>query len=380
MEKSYYIEENPGFLVEKSDFDHLFYVLEKENSEILKKLQHKLKTKINIPNELKLTELYELDTDRTIIKCDTSLNEDNHIINSISNIIKFCELYRYETIAINANFNDLKHYARFKHATQELLKNGHIKVTFFLNKIIELTTDEQIGSILETYHKTLLGGHVGIDRMKNNIRKFYYWPHMTRDIKNYIKKCDTCEKTKVHRHTKPPLQISSTANSPFEKVFMDLVGPINPMGSKGNTYIFTCNCDLTKYAVAIPIKDSTALSTAKAFMHGVILKHGFPKEIVSDNGTNFVSETLKEITKLLRIKKILTTPYHPQANQIERFHRSLANYMKAYVTSDTTYWDIYLDYAVFSYNISHNSSTGFSPFELLYGHPTELPTPISNEK
>lgn len=253
-------------------------------------------------------------------------------------------------------------------------------MTLYLNKIIEISTEEQIGLILETYHKTLLGGHVGFERMKNNIRKFYTWKNMTRDIKEYVRNCDVCEKTKIHKHTKPPLQISSTAFSPFEKVYMDLVCPISPVGSKGNIYIFTCNCDLTKYAMAVPMKDGSALSTAKAFMHGVILRHGFPKEIVSDNGTNFVSETMKEVAKLLRIKKILTTPYHPQANQIERFHRSLVNYMKAFVKNDATYWDVYLDYAVFSYNISHNSTTGYSPFELVYGHAMELPTPILNER
>lgn len=125
---------------------------------------------------------------------------------------------------------------------------------------------------------------------------------MTNDIKNFVKNCEICEKSKVHKHTRPPLQISSTATAPFEKVYMDLVGPISPMGSKGNFYVFTCNCDLTKYAIAVPMKDCSALTTAKAFVHGVILKYGFPKEIVSDNGSNFVTELLKEVTKLLRVK------------------------------------------------------------------------------
>lgn len=357
--------------------------MEKDNSEIVNKLQHKLKIKIDIPSEMKNSELYAIDKDRTIIKCNIVCNTPTQIRetqNSIENIIAFCTLHKYGSIALNANFSKQKDYFQFKQILYNSVKDIKLKITIFLNKIIEIFDIDEIDSILKTYHTSMLGGHFGFERMKNNIRKFFYWSSMTNDIKKFVRNCEICEKTKVHKHTKPPLQISSTATAPFEKIYMDLVGPISPMGSKGNLYVFTCSCDLTKYAIAVPMRDCSALTTAKAFVHGFVLKYGFPTEIVSDNGTNFVSELLKEVTKLLKVKHILTTPYHPQANQVERFHRNLANYMKAFVKSDTTHWDIYLDYATFAYNISVNSTTGYSPFELVYGHAIELPISITNNK
>lgn len=230
------------------------------------------------------------------------------------------------------------------------------------------------------YHKSLLGGHTGIERMKNNIRRFYNWHNLTNDIKNYVKNCEICERSKITRHTKNPMLITDTASEPFQKIYMDLVGPVNPISKNGDSYIFTCNCSLTKYAIAVPIKDASALSTAKAFVHNVILKFGVAEEIISDNATNFISETMKEVNKLLKIRKIFTTPYRPQSNQVERFHKTLANYLKAFIQNEQENWCEYLDFALFSYNNSHNIATGFSPFELVYGRIVKLPSEILNRK
>lgn len=87
---------------------------------------------------------------------------------------------------------------------------------------------------------------------------------------------------------------------------------------------------------------------------------------------------MKEVNKLFKIKKLFTTPYHPQSNQIERFHRTLGTYMKAFVQKEQERWCKYIDFATFAYNSSYNISTGYSPFELVYGRPIKLPTEITN--
>lgn len=113
------------------------------------------------------------------------MKRDNEIPITITNIIKFCERYKHEHIAMNMDFTIFSQYIKFKQITQYLMENTHIKLTFFLNEIIEVNSTQQIDIILETYHKTLLGGHVGFERMKNNICKFYTWKDMTQDIKRY---------------------------------------------------------------------------------------------------------------------------------------------------------------------------------------------------
>jgi len=124
------------------------------------------------------------------------------------------------------------------------------------------------------------------------------------------------------------------ANAPFKKNYIDHVGPIAPKSSAGYDYILTISCDLTKYAIDLPVFDCTALSTAVALVDNVFLKFNIPKIIVSDNGSAFISDLYKEITKLLNIRKILTAPYHAQSNAVERYHRSLGEYMRAYANKE----------------------------------------------
>lgn len=100
--------------------------------------------------------------------------------------------------------------------------------------------------------------------------------------------------------------------------------------------------------------------------------------IVSDNGSAFISDLFAEITRLLRIRKILTAPYHPSSNaSIERYHRSAGEYMRAYANKEPDNWHLYLNYATFSYNNAVNLATGFSPHSLLYGFDIRLPTSVT---
>lgn len=378
-----YIEEKSDFITNVGEYDHIFFIFSSSTCELKRKMEHKLKIKINMPDTHE--NLYELDGDRTIVKIYPyapviNWQEENEIKSILTTLVNFCENRKLENIAINIDFNNFMKYHEFKYLMQSVSKNKSIKITFYLSKVIEITDVSDINKILETYHKSLLGGHTGLERMKNTIRRYYNWHGITKDIREYIRKCATCEKTKISTHTKMPLQISTTATKPFEKIFMDIVGPINPISSENYRYIFTANCDLSKYAIAVPLEDCTAIETARALIHGLILRFGIPKIIVSDNGSNFIAETMKEVTKILKIKKLLTTPYHPQSNQVERFHRSLSTYLKAYVQNEDADWAKYLDFAIFTYNNTYNSTTGFAPNELVFGNAFEIPCEITARK
>lgn len=354
--KTIILQKGVTWLVESKDFDHIFYFFEKENCQLHKKLEHKLRIKINVPNSFRKNGLFSIDEQRTGIKISYVLRTQiqiEGIENCFERVINFCGSKKFKNVAINVDFKEPKNYFQFKLFLYQNVNKADLKNTIFLNRIIEITSVEDINNVLETYHDTKLGGHTGFERLKNTIRKYFSWHNMSKDIKEYVENCPSCEKTKIQRHTKAPLQISSTASEPFEKIFLDLVGPISPQSEDGNKYIFTCNCDLSKFAIAVAIPDATAIITAKTLIHNVILKYGIPKEIVTDNGTNFISQTLKEVNKLLKIKKIFTTLYHPQSNQVERFHRSLSEYLKAHIETDQVNWDRYITTTLFFVTILH---------------------------
>lgn len=382
LENRYSIPENNGLMLYAKNNDHIFFLFEHSDCELQKKIQHKLKIKINF-NQQTNQYIYPLGSNRTIVKI-TPLIRSNEQINQIKTIIntliQYCYDNTYKNIAINSNFEDYQSYFNFKQILQQLMVKTNIETVLFLNKIIEIEDKEIIDRILYTYHKSWLGSHSSYERMLKNIKKCYLWNEMNKQIKQYVKNCAVCEKIKINRYIKPKMMITSTATEPFEKMFLDIVGPITPQSVDGYNYILTAVCDLTKFAIAVPLKNADAISTANSFVNEIVLKYGFVKTIVSDLGSNFISSTMKEVTKLLHTKQKFTTSYHPQSNgTVERFHKTLATFLRAHTQKDPDYWCRYLNYALFSYNAQTHSSTMYSPFELLYSRPVLMPKEILND-
>ncbi|XP_028253710.1 uncharacterized protein LOC114429061 [Parambassis ranga] len=101
---------------------------------------------------------------------------------------------------------------------------------------------------------------------------------------------------------------------------------------------------------------------------------GIPKEVLTDCGTNFTSKLLQQVYQLLGVKGIKTTPYHPQTDGlVERYNQTLKNMLRKFVSSTGGDWDQWLPYLLFAYREVPQASTGFSPFELLYGRQVRGP-------
>ena len=144
---------------------------------------------------------------------------------------------------------------------------------------------------------------------------------------------------------------------------MDLVGPL-PCIQRGNHFILTI-CDYaTRYPEAIPLSNTEAVRITRELV-GVFVRVGVPDEILTDQGPNFMSSLLHQ---LLQIKRIRTTPYHPQTDGlVECFNGTLKAMLRKFVNRSQKDWDEYLPYLLFAYREVPQESTGFSPFELLYG-------------
>lgn len=359
--KSYFIEENNHVEIEQKNFDQIYYLLEKRNCDILQRMQIRLKRKIAIDDPTIYYHLYGIDSVRRIIfipQVDSITNFGTKMELVVSQIFKHATDEVSERIAVNVEIKNAAKYFELKRIYRMVFKNSEIQTTFFLNKIMAITSLDDIRAILITYHQSKLGGHVGRERMKNNnIRRFYEWPSMTKDIKDHVRNCPVCEKTKIDKHTRTPMQITSVASQPFEKIYIDYVGEISPSSSEGFKYILTCQCDLTKYIVAVPTRDCTAETAARALVNNVCLVFGIPKTVVSDNGSAFISKLFGEIAGLMKIKQTLIAPYHPQSNSVERFHRTMGQFLRAYTQSEPDGWHDYLPYAVFNYNNRMNIQT-----------------------
>jgi transposase InsO family protein len=150
------------------------------------------------------------------------------------------------------------------------------------------------------------------------------------------------------------MQITTTAEHPFEKYYRDVADPL-PVTLRGNKYIITFQDDLSMYVVAIPIEKQDAETVARAFVEKIVLLYGTPQILQTDQGANFMSEVFRKTCNLLKIKKIQSTAFHPESQgAIERSHRMMAEYLRHYVSEDKTDWDSWVPFATYVYNTTRH--------------------------
>ena len=159
---------------------------------------------------------------------------------------------------------------------------------------------------------------------------------------------------------------------------MDNVGPL-PRSRTGNRYILVL-CDYaTCYPEAIPLRTIDAKHIAEQLI-GVFARVGVPQEILTDQGSNFTSQLLAELYRLLHVQSIRMSPYHPQTDGlVERFNQTLKSMLRKSVNKEGKDWDKMIPYLLFAYREVPQSSTGFYPFELLYGREVRGPLDILRE-
>ena len=127
---------------------------------------------------------------------------------------------------------------------------------------------------------------------------------------------------------------------------------------------------------AVPLKKLDMETVAEALVD-IFSRLGVPEEILSDVGTQFVSDCVREVTRLLSIKQLTTTPYHPMCNSLtEKFIGTMKSMLKRLCSEQPRQWHRYINPLLFAYREVPQESTGFSPFELLYGRAVRGPMTI----
>lgn len=256
-----------------------------------------------------------------------------------------------------------------------VFRKTQVQILIFIDN--EYSKEEKL-KIIEEFHNAPMGGHQGISRTIKRIKQHHNWIGLKKDVQAYVSSCSSCQKNKSSNTTiQQPMLITTTASRPFERIALDIVGPLTT-SEKQNSYILTVQDDLTKFSAAFPLRTHDANSVAKALVEGFVCQHGIPEAILTDCGTEFLSKLFKECCKLLQIEKINTTPYHPQTNgSLERSHRTLTEYLRHYVDSHHRDWDDYVAYAMFVYNTTKHTTTNYQPYELVYGFPASVPHTLS---
>ena len=235
-------------------------------------------------------------------------------------------------------------------------------------------------SIMKTAHDGLFSRHFGINNTLSKIQAQFYWPGMAGDVARFCQSCDVCQKTiDKGRVKKVPLGRMPLIGVPFQRIAMDLVGPLNPPSERGHRYILTIIDYASRYIEAIPLKTVTSIDIAEALLT-VYSRVGIPAEVLTDLGPQFVSDIMKEIARLLSIRGLVSSRYHPICNGlVEKYNGLVKKVLRRLSAEQPKQWDRYLPALLFALRELPNSSLGYSPFELLYGRNVRGPLSILRE-
>lgn len=229
-----------------------------------------------------------------------------------------------------------------------------------------------VREILEEIHSGPGGGHFGINKMKEKIRKRFWWPDYQKDVRAYVLGCDVCAKSKDPIPKPNAFLQPIKTGRPNQIIGIDIVGPL-PLSSYGNRYLLVMIDFFTKWAEVVPIANQTSCIIIPKIIEHWISRHGVMERIHTDQGRNFESDEFKDFCIRYQIRKSHSSPYHPEGNgQTERLNRTLNMLLKTHVENETD-WDQTLPLCMMAYRSSIQESTRFSPFELLYGRDMRLP-------
>ena len=216
-------------------------------------------------------------------------------------------------------------------------------------------------------------GHQGMDRTMARVSEMAYWVGMGRDVADHCGRCVKCQITKAPRNKPAPLQ-PVIARKPWEMVAVDILKV--PRSIQGNQYILVAQDYFSKWPFARAIPDQKADRIVDILRDDVFTLVGPPQKLHSDQGRNFESRILGDLCRAFGVKKSRTTPYHPMGDGlVERMNRSLLSLLHAFVEKEDS-WEEHLQLLLFAYRTTKHSTTGLSPFEVLFGsNPPSLQIP-----
>ncbi|KAK7108403.1 uncharacterized protein [Littorina saxatilis] len=233
--------------------------------------------------------------------------------------------------------------------------------------------------ILKLSHDVPMAGHLGSRRTRDRVWNSFYWPGMGGDIRRYVQSCDACQRALPKgKIPKAPLGKMPLLDEPFRRIAVDIVGPLT-ISERKNRYILVAVDYATRYPEATPLPSIEAERVAEALWQ-MYTRVGVPKEVLTDRGSQFVSNLMKQVNQFLALKGLTTTPYHAQCNGlVERFNGTLKTMLKKLCMEKPKDWDRFVPALLFAYREVPQESLGFSPFELLYGRTVRGPLSLLKE-
>ena len=232
--------------------------------------------------------------------------------------------------------------------------------------------------IIAELHDSLYAGHPGMRRTILLVRRYFWWPTLDRDCREFVRGCAICQRDKATTRKIPGmLQQPVIPEGKWHTISMDFITTL-PVTPRGHNMILTVIDTFSKLCHLIPCHDSIdAKGTAELLFAHVFSKHGVPKRIISDRDTRFTSDVFQSVMRMLSTDQAMSTAHHPQTDgQTERLNRVVEETLRHYVNNRQDDWDNLLPCAEFAINNTFHDSIQTTPFHLNFGYHPTLPVDI----
>ena len=230
-----------------------------------------------------------------------------------------------------------------------------------------------VRSVLFQVHALPMTGHLSARRTLGLLRQRFWWSSITKDTRRFIRACLPCAYRKRTRPWRAGLARANVHRVPWSRVYMDLTGPFE-LSSRGNTFVLVMMCGFLKWPIVVCLPNKSGSVIARAIYEHLVCVHGVPDEIHSDKAPELIAGAVKEMCQRWHLSQIYTSGDQPQANgQVERFMRTFKVLLTIYVAEFHEDWEDCCAPLVFSYRVSLNDVTGYSPYFKLFGRDPRLP-------
>ena len=231
--------------------------------------------------------------------------------------------------------------------------------------------DNELRTLLLTEaHDSRMGGHFGVEKTLEKVRRYWTWTGLSHDVETYVRTCVPCQKTK-HETCRPKgLLFPLVATRPWQMVTLDFVGKFAPAaGTQHNTCLVIVD-KFSKYTILEGVPEQVdARMTARIFIRRVVSVWGVPALVISDRGPQFSAQLWRNILKVLGSYAALATSHHPQTDgQTERAIQTVLRLIRSYASEQQHQWEELLPMFEYALNDSYCKATLTTPFRLLRGY------------
>lgn len=238
-------------------------------------------------------------------------------------------------------------------------------------KLVIPTANRQ--EIFEKFHSEPTAAHFGVSKTLARISDLYYWPKMRQDIVKLVRKCQICAAYKSPNAGRYGLMGTyKSINFPMQLLSVDWLGPL-PLSKKRNQFLLVCADWFTKYVFLFPCTRATTANAIKFLENDVFLTFGVPQILLSDNGSQFISQAFKSFLAQYKVQKHwLNARYHPQINASERVNKVLISAISSYLHDNHREWDENIYKIQQAIRLSKHDSTGYTPAFLMFARQVPL--------